>query len=505
MGKPAFEASDFAHSNGGLGKETVMRSFFTVFTILAMGLSWNIPPDRAQAAGLDAKSTGSVKDMKLQVSSNRRYLVNQKGEPFFYLGDTAWTLFKRLYREEVDEYLNNRAAKGFTVIQAYVLRGLEVKNVYGDLTVVDRDPTRLNEAFFKNVDYVVNKANELGLVMGMVVTYGEHVRQTRSNEQIFNPSNAFVFGKSLGSRYRNNCVVWLLGGDRGPELDMEIWRAMAKGLKEGSGGTQLVSYHGHGPRPGYYGYSSSFWFHNEDWLNFNMIQSGHRWAVPNYEFTTHDYNMAPVKPTIDMEARYENHPDGQNAARRMDAHQQREAIYWSMLAGAAGHGYGNNNIWQFWDEKRMPAIDDQSFPFAALRGTTHWRKAMDFEGAYDMGLVRRLFELRPWYKLTPDQSVFALGQGEGEEHLQAAIAEDGSYLIVYSPTGTRVGIHMDRLSGKTIRANWFDPRDGTWQQTGNYPRTGIREFVPPSNGPQNDWVLVLEDAEKSYPLELPGK
>ena len=38
-----------------------------------------------------------------------------------------------------------------------------------------------------------------------------------------------------------------------------------------------------------------------------MIQSGHRWAVPNYEFITHDYNLTPVKPTIDMEARYETH------------------------------------------------------------------------------------------------------------------------------------------------------------------------------------------------------
>src|SRR5207249_3712378 len=56
-------------------------------------------------------------------------VVNQNGEPFFYLGDTAWTLLKRLNREEVDEYVKNHAAKGFTGIQAYVLRGLEVKNI----------------------------------------------------------------------------------------------------------------------------------------------------------------------------------------------------------------------------------------------------------------------------------------------------------------------------------------------------------------------------------------
>ena len=45
---------------------------------------------------------------------------------------------------------------------------MEVPNLYGDLTLMDRDPTKPNDAFFKNVDYVVNKANELGLVMGLV-------------------------------------------------------------------------------------------------------------------------------------------------------------------------------------------------------------------------------------------------------------------------------------------------------------------------------------------------
>jgi Protein of unknown function (DUF4038) len=105
----------------------------------------------------------SVAGLKLKVSANKRYLEDQKGKPFFYLGDTAWTLFKRLNREEVEEYLQNRAAKGFTVIQAYVLRGLNVRNVYGELTVVDGDPTRFNEAFFKNVDWVVGRANQLGL------------------------------------------------------------------------------------------------------------------------------------------------------------------------------------------------------------------------------------------------------------------------------------------------------------------------------------------------------
>jgi hypothetical protein len=108
--------------------------------------------------------------------------------------------------------------------------------------------------------------------------------------------------------------------------------------------------------------------------------------------------------------------------KRIDAHQVREAAYWAMLAGAAGHGYGNNNIYQFYDEgsQKPPYKSDFSFPFNLWRGTRQWRKALDLEGAYDMGVMRKLFELRPWYKMAPDQSVIAMGQGEGEDRLQAA-------------------------------------------------------------------------------------
>src|SRR5260370_33647174 len=100
-------------------------------------------------------SESSVKNLKLRVSSNGGYFVDQNGKPFFYLGDTAWLLFQRLDHQEVDEYLKDRAGKGFTVIQAYVLRGLEARHpdgagsLLGEKPLIDRDPTRPNEAFFK--------------------------------------------------------------------------------------------------------------------------------------------------------------------------------------------------------------------------------------------------------------------------------------------------------------------------------------------------------------------
>lgn len=106
--------------------------------------------------------------------------------------------------------------------------------------------------------------------------------------------------------------------------------------------------------------------------------------------------------------------------------------------------------------------------------------------------MRRLFEQRPWHKLVPDQSVLAPEPGGGPYRLVAARAEDGSFVIAYTPRGQLLSIHMDKLADPKVKARWYDPRNGSWRDIGEYANTGAREFPAPSPGPTNDWVLVLD-------------
>jgi Protein of unknown function (DUF4038)/Putative collagen-binding domain of a collagenase len=294
--------------------------------------------------------------------------------------------------------------------------------------------------------------------MGLVTAKSWHVN--RHPEKVFDEKNAYAFGKFLGRRYKDNAVLWYPGGDSPPGEDGAVWVAMARGLKDGSGGRHLVSYHGQGRT------SSSDWFHKADWLDFNSIQSGHGWAAPTYQRVGRDYGLSPAKPTVDMEPPYENHPTGSKTP-RIDSHQVRKGAYWAVLAGAAGHGYGALDL--FWLYK------DADGPFPR-KGFQHWRKALAYEGSRQVGLMRRLFELRPWHRLVPDQSVLSSGPG---------------------------AVRLDRLTGKTVKARWFDPRDGKWREAGEYPSAGSREFVAPSAGDRDDWVLVLDDAARGYPTERP--
>jgi hypothetical protein len=88
----------------------------------------------------------------LRVSANGRYLTYTDGTPFFFLGDTGWLIFKRLYRSEVDLYLADRAGEGFYghhgAAHSLAGAGPHRPNVYGHTPLHNNDPTRPNESYF---------------------------------------------------------------------------------------------------------------------------------------------------------------------------------------------------------------------------------------------------------------------------------------------------------------------------------------------------------------------
>jgi hypothetical protein len=430
--------------------------------------------------------------LELVVSANRRYLTTAAGAPFFYLGDTAWELFHRTTREEADLYLANRAAKGFTAIQAVVLAevaGLDVPNAYGHLPLLDKDPTRPNEAYFEHVDYVVRKAAELGLFIAMLPTWGKYVQPDAwDNAQIiFDPANARAYGAYLGERYGAAPVIWMLGGDRQPTGVEAVWNTMAAGIKAGGGARQLMTYHPYGR------HSSSYWLHEAPWLDFSTLQSGHdRRANENYQMIAHDYALAPIKPCLDSEPRYEDHPiNWQPGNGWFDDLEVRQAAYWALFAGACGHTYGCHDIWQFWTPDRHPV--------SAAR--TDWHTALDLPGAYDMRHAKDLLLSRPYLTRIPDQSLVK-DPGEATNHVQAT--RDGTpgvanatYLMAYLPMLRGVTVNTAAMPAARLCAWWFDPREGVALPLGEFANSGAYTPPIPRTGP--DWVLVVDDAACGYP------
>ncbi len=427
---------------------------------------------------------------QLKVSDDHRSLVTAEGKAFVYLADTAWELFHRLTREEADRYLADRAGKGFNVVQAVALAefgGLTEPNRYGELPLDGNDPAKPRDAYFQHVDYVVRKAASLGITTALVPTWGDKVnKKWGQGPEIFTAENARVFGEWLGRRYREQPIIWVLGGDRPVENETHraVWRAMAAGLRAGDGGAHLMTYHPSG------GKTSSAYVHAEPWLDFNMMQSGHGARDrANWKMVATDLALTPPKPTLDGEPAYEDHPvrDDKTKAQWFDERDVRKLCYWALFAGAAGHTYGTHSIWAMWDGKGKPPVDQR----------TSWMDAMALPGATQVGHARRLVESRPWLARVPDQGLLVEDFGEGPKHCQAMRGADGSWAMIYSPTSAAFTVRLDKLTGARLQPWWWDSRTGTAKSVDamDNPR-GERAFTPPTDG---DWVLVLDDAAKGFP------
>ncbi len=430
----------------------------------------------------------------LKVSKDKHHLVYENEKPFIWIGDTAWELFHRTTKDEVELYFSDRASKGFNVIQAVALAesdGIRTPNSYNEVPFIDENPLQPNEKYFEYVDWVINKAKDYNIYIALLPTWGDKwYKKWGSGPVIFtNNEIAEKYCEWLASRYKyQNNIIWILGGDRNPDTKkhIEIIRAMAKGLIKGDNGKHLISYHPGGDK------SSSEWFHNEQWLSFNMAQTGHwRKHEKVFQMIKGNYKLQPTKPCINGEPQYEDIPvrfslDNE----RFTDYDVREAAYWSILSGAFGHTYGNNNIWQMWKHGRKKI----------LGARLPWNIAIHQPGSTQMGYVRKVFESRPFLEMIPDQQILSDYFGQDYNNIRTARGKDGSFIIAYIPNGQTARLRMQKLKADSVSGYWYNPREGTSKKIDTFvnPKTDMN-FVPISRGERTDWVLILDDSAKKYP------
>jgi hypothetical protein len=411
-----------------------------------------------------AQSSRSAGASMLKVSDNGRYF-ERDGAPFFWMGDTAWSLVNRYTPEETEYYLEHRRRQGFTVVHVMLLfdggPGLTTPaaDPRNQLPFTDMNPATPNEAYFRNVDHVVRVAREKGFILVILACGGSSGSFVRV-KPVITRENARTYGSWLGKRYRGEPhIVWSNGFDLKPWMFEEIAHELAAGLQEGDAPGRLITYHPSG------GASSSY-FHHQPWLAANFIQT---WAdyLRIYPMVHHDYLRTPVKPVVHVEGAYEEGPEYPTGP--ITPLLVRQQAYWAYLAGGF-HTYGHNDMW---------------------RHNPTWRQSLDSPGAQQMGVLKQILTARNWWKHTPDQSVFAIGAG-GEKVLNvAACSSDGDSVIVYLSNPTTVAIDMNKVTAaKTALARWVNTETGEETVIGEFPNTGTCSFTTPDSRP--DAVLLLD-------------
>ena len=184
--------------------------------------------------------------MKLHTENKK--LVNEKGEIFFYTADTAWELFHKLSFDEAKFFIDNRARKGFNVIQAVAVAELDglhtPTKATNELPFSNLDTLEVNDNYFDYVRKVIEYANSKGIFIALVPMWGSYFV---SNPEwggkvapVFDADKAYKFLTYLSKKLNGTDLIWILGGDR-PYITDEsksVIVNMAKAIREQVGHEQ---------------------------------------------------------------------------------------------------------------------------------------------------------------------------------------------------------------------------------------------------------------------------
>jgi len=462
----------------------------------------------------------AAEPVPLRVGEQGRMLVDPAGRPVFLLADTAWSLALRLTREDAEFYLRRRQAQRFNAVTFVLfapgrteLSG-SLANVYGDEAFESAgqrpDPTRprltpgadpadaAQYDYWDHVDHLVGLARRLGLYVILLPTWGSGVVGSYNGKDrtdiVFDAANAHPYGRWVAARYRDEPhVIWMLGGDRaaveGPNDYRPVFRALAAGVKEGAPGG-LISYHPRKAAP-----QSGAFFHADAWLAFNSVQD---WPEKQIGHMTDDWARVPAKPTWLFEGRYEGYWKNNHKPGDWGEWQVRQQAYQTVFAGAFGHTYGHERVFGFGHD----GVD--------------WKAHLDSPGARSMTHLATLlngFQPGTLRDRRPDQSLLDGAAGKAErtvsDRITAARLANGRVALIYSASGRPVRLKLEALAPGTMVAGWFNPRTGHWHVSGvesvkrtffmrdlaSGPGAAGREFVPPTSGPGQDWVLVVSADE----------
>ena len=432
---------------------------------------------------------------KLQVDETGCFLQHENGEPFFWLGETGWLLPERLNREDAEFYLEACRQAGYNVVQVQTINGVPARNYYGQLSMPEGyDFTKINRdssyGYWDHMDYIIETAAEKGIYIGMVCIWGGLVKKG-----LMSVEDAKAYGTFLGERYKDHPnIIWFIGGDMYGDVKTEEWETLARSIKAVDK-NHLMTFHPFGRT------LSATWFHDAEWLDFNMFQSGHRnygmslskknpqrpellpdsCEEDNWRYVEIARSYKPMKPVIDGEPSYEGIPYGLHdyTLPLWQAHEVRRYAYWLVFAGAFGHTYGNSAIMQ------MHPGGEKRGAYGCLK---FWKDALNDPGFQQMQYLKKLILDFPYYERIPDQSVILGENGTHHQHLRACRGKD--YILVYNYAAVPMNIDLSKIEGKTKQAWWYDTTNGEYTFIGEYTGDSAEfSYVPARE--HDDRVLVI--------------
>ena len=419
--------------------------------------------------------------LKLSTDPSARYLVDQNGQPFFIVGEAAWSLIGQVSLEDAKLYLDDLAARGFNTVITTLVEGFYADHAPANYYNVEpyipaNDFSSPNDAYFAHADAVINYAASKGILVILSPNYlgccNDGWRSVLENQNSI--ADAASFGSYVGNHYKefpNLIYAWgndMIPGNSNVRNKID---AMAQAVKTADP-NHLHTFHA-SPEYSSWEIMNSY---DYDWIDFNSVYTYNPVqgeVAFNYD-PDNNPNTPPPLPLFLFESHYENDWAGKPAI------VTRREGYVAVLSGASGYAYGNNPIWHMNGHPQWDVSD--------------WHNHLNDEGRADMTNFQALFTSRDWVNLIPDQEdTLVIGnKGSGEDYAAAALTAGGGTAIIYFPNDKTVTVAMNQISGTNANVWWFNPRNGNAQSAGTVATSGSHQFTPPTN---DDWLLVLDNAD----------
>ncbi|MEZ4334111.1 MAG: DUF4038 domain-containing protein [Myxococcota bacterium] len=495
---PAAHRRDGAHGRRRSGRLAPLFPLVSSVLLLTSACSGGGGGDASGGSG-----SGAV--FPIAISSDRRYLVDQQGDPFPILGRTAWFVTS-LPEADYRTFIDDSVAKGFNAIEFHVInhwpRGESpplngrgelpfLKKLdgnawtgtlhpnFGDIDQDAPDLTTPNEPYWAFVDALLAYAESKGVLCFMFPAYVgfPNTDQGWMNEMVANgPTKMRTYGEWIVTRYRDQRnLVWMAGGDmQFYDVDQTaVEAALIAGMKSV-------------PNPQSKHYSAewsrgSIATDQTDFGSEMTLNGSYANSVDVNNQGRRAYADVPTLPAFLLEEPFdEEGPDGDNF--NPDATQPvRRFQWWGVLSNIGGYIAGNGYVWRF---------------------TPGWQSHLDTAGARDMKRLNDFVRGIAWYRLVPSglagmPTLVTDGEGSllGPDYVAAAATRDGSLLVAYVPPDHSGPFTLDMtVLGGPALARWFNPHTAAYTTIGTLANVGTHVFDPPGDNGSgwDDWVLVLE-------------
>lgn len=442
----------------------------------------------------------------LKVSGNGRYLTYADETPFFYLGDTHWILSHERFDKsnapsvasEFKYTVDKRVTQGFTVFQSepgWQARSaqIRVKEEANADEEADADFkhgfTSADLAGFANLDRKFKYIADQGLVHAnaAICWVGDP-----AGFPVFTEVFMTRLARYWVARYGAYPVIWTIA----QEVDKNYYGAYdATTIKKWFAAAQSIAdndaYH-HPVMP--HMENTDHTTASNSWWSGKPYHSG--WAVQwQGELTDMDtakgfWNASPTKPSVLYESAYDHFwTDSRGAL---------GAAYKSFQYGMYGYGYGANGIWNdIYSKPGEPG--DFGTAYEMPVHYLWWHDGADLRTGDQLSYFKHFYTSLEWWKLVPRFNDKAWGSfADASRSLLSSDGQD-TYVVFFFGSGRSTGT-LDRMENHSIYlAQWFNPRDGQYENIGTITPNDS-QWVVPEKPTAEDWVLLVRKSSTSHSI-----